>query len=172
VAKIPVSRRGFTLIEMLVVLAIIAMLFALVGVIALKAREKARVSRTKGLLKRIQLGLDEYFVVWREYPSGAPTHPETWPAPYNMGGVEFDQTFVTKRDPGGTSFNKDDMDPADNTYLMDAWGKRIRYRKESVTKVLVWSVGPDGLDDIGDPIKNPGSSERAGDDISSTASDY
>jgi prepilin-type N-terminal cleavage/methylation domain-containing protein len=166
------TRRGFTLIELLVVLAIIALLFALMGVVALRAREKAKVSKTKSLIKRVQLGLDQYLAVWREYPSGAPAHPETWPAPYDMKGVEFDQGFITKRDPGGTTFNPDDVDPTDTTHLLDGWGKRIRYRKIGPTRMLVWSTGPDGLDDIGDVGKNPKKVETAGDDISNVTADY
>ena len=159
--------RGFTLIEMLVVIAIITLLFTLAGVIATRARAKARTSKCKAIIKRTQVALEAYKMIWRDFPSGAPAHPDTWPSPYDTRGVEFDIRFVTERDPGGTSFTQDETDPADRNYLIDPWGKRIRYRKVSPRRMLVWSSGPDGVDDIGAGVE-----ERKNDDISVADVDY
>lgn len=79
---------GFTVIELLVVVAIIAFLLALVGVVAVRARQKARVSRTKAIIKRVQVALDAYKAIHREYPAGVSIHTDTWPSPYSIAGVE------------------------------------------------------------------------------------
>lgn len=165
-------QRGYTIIEILVVISIIAFLFGIIGIVALKAREKARISKCKAIINKAKMGLDMYRTVWREYPSGTPAHPPTWPDPYDMKGVEFDHTFITQRDPGGTKFDMDEIDRTDNTKLVDPWGNRIRYRKVSPERMLIWSCGPDGVDEIGDVAKNPSRAERCGDDISNVTVDY
>jgi len=161
------------MIEILVVISIIAFLFGIVGMVAMKAREKARISKCKATLSKAKIGLDMYRTHWREYPAGAPAHAPTWPDPYDMKGEEFDQRFITERDPGGTRFDMDEIDKTDITRLVDPWGKRLRYRKVAPERMLVWSVGPDGIDQIGDIVKNPSKTERGiGDDITSVQVDY
>ena len=160
------------MIEILVVISIIAFLFGIIGLVAIKARDKAKLSKCKATLNTAKMGLDMYRAHWREYPSGAPAHPATWPDPYDMKGDEFDITFITERDPGGTKFDKDEIDKTDKTRIVDPWGYRIRYRKVSPERMLVWSVGPNGIDEIGDIAKNPSKAERCGDDISNVAVDY
>lgn len=60
------------------------------------------------------------------------------------------------------SFTKDDFDKTDPARFVDAWGRRIRYRMTGKDMMLVWSVGPDGVDQIGLTDET-----RAGDDLSS-----
>lgn len=178
--KLPNRRgaRAYTLIEVLVVISIIALLFGLIGVVAARARAKARVSRTKSLIKQIHLGMDAYKALWKEFPSGAPTHPPTWPDPYDVKGVEFDRTFLSDREPG-MKFEKGDLDTADDHYVVDSWGSRIRYRKVSTERMLLWSIGPNKVDEIGnDAVKKreripPGDATFPNaDDISQVESDY
>jgi len=173
------ARRGFTVIEILVVISIIAFLFGIVGVIAIKSREKAKVTKCKAILNKAKMALEMYKAHWREYPAGAPGHALTWPDPYDMKGVEFDHRFVSERDPGGTKFDQDEIDKTDNTKLVDPWGSRIRYRKVAPERMLLWSVGPDKIDDLGDSVKNTSKAERTGvaplqqsDDISHVMVDY
>lgn len=170
--------RAYTLIEVLVVVSIIALLFGLIGVVAARARAKARVSRTKSLLKQIHLGMDEYKALWKDFPSGAPAFPETWPSPYAVSGVEFDRTFLSDREPG-MKFEKGDLDPTDDHYVIDSWGSRIRYRKLSPVRMLLWSIGPNKVDEIGNDAAQkreripPGDTTFPNaDDISNIESDY
>ena len=159
-------RAGFTLIELLVVIAIIAFLMSLVGVVAMKAREKSRISRAKSLVKRIQVSMDGYRANFREYP---PISSETWPSPYSIAGVELDRHLLTDWEATAV-FNKDDLDPTNDTYFIDPWQKRIKYRKVSPYRILIWSTGPDRIDQIGQDVA--GKRERGGDDISNVESDY
>lgn len=167
--------RAFTLIELLIVVSIIMLLLSLIGVVAYKVRIGARKSRCKAMMKRIDTSMEEYMVHWREYPSGAPSFPETWPDPYDKAGVELDRRFLTDRDPGA-KFQKEDLCSAagHDMYFLDPWmkpgdpsHKHPRYRKVTRTRYLAWSLGPDQADQIGADLK-----ERNGDDISNIESDY
>ena len=176
---------GFTLLEVLVVIAIIVFLFTLIATVATKVRDRARMSRTKALVKRIHTVLDAYRAVYREYPSGGPLYPDTWPSPYVATGVVLDKSIVYRGlglEDG--TFNREDFDQATGNIFVDPWGHPLRYRKVAPTQMLVWSYGMNGVDEIGpgkiwdDKLKaysggtGGGMQERMGDDISQNDMDY
>jgi type II secretory pathway pseudopilin PulG len=180
------SRRpsGFTLIEILVTIGIIVFLFSLIAVVAARAREHARMSKTKSLIKRIHVVLDAYRALWKEYPAGDYVS-DTWPAPYLAKGVALDRTLIF-RNTGieQDSFGADEFDKATNTFFVDAWGNPLYYRKVGPTQMLIWSYGPNKKDEIGigqvwdDKTSayvggtGNGMQERMGDDISQNEVDY
>ena len=63
-------RRGFTLVELLVAIAIIGVLVALLLPALQAAREAARVSQCKGHLRQIGLAVSNHLGVQRHFPSG------------------------------------------------------------------------------------------------------
>ncbi|QDT64148.1 DUF1559 domain-containing protein [Calycomorphotria hydatis] len=65
------SRRGFTLVELLVVIAIIAILIALLLPAVQQAREAARRSDCKNRMKQIALALHNYHDNFSVFPAGA-----------------------------------------------------------------------------------------------------
>src|SRR3989475_9428025 len=67
------NERGFTLIELSIVVAIIAILAAILIPNFLRARAQAQVAATKGNLKNVATALESYFVHTPSYPSPAPT---------------------------------------------------------------------------------------------------
>jgi len=79
-----VMRKGFTLIEMLVVVAIIGLLSSTILVGLGNARSKARDARRISDLRQIQTGLENYYIEHNQsYPqalytaiSGLPTDPQ------------------------------------------------------------------------------------------------
>jgi len=73
-------RRGFTLIERLVVIAIIAILVALLLPAVQQAREAARKSQCKSRLKQIGIAFHSYHETHSVLPFGYNTHGTTWSA--------------------------------------------------------------------------------------------
>jgi prepilin-type N-terminal cleavage/methylation domain-containing protein len=145
------SNTGFTLIEMLVTIGIMLFLFSLVAVAAGRMREKARISKTKSLIKRVALALDAYHALHHNYPSipviGDP-NPDTCPysvvKPLTKAGLAFWQGIDLKKvfvmGSSLDDFNNDDLDST-GTYFVDAWGNRLKYRKVGPERYLVWSYG-------------------------------
>lgn len=153
---------GFTLIEILVVLAILAILIGLVATGVIFGVGYARTSHTHGLVAKINTALSIYHSKFDRFPSGAPSYPEYWPDPYDKQGVELDAGFLKELADQAGTFTSEDFDPKDPTRFVDAWGRRIRYRYKGKEEKLIWSVGPDGVDQIGLT-----DADRASDDISS-----
>ena len=62
------NREGFTLIEMLVVLAILVLLMSMVGSRIMKSRAKAHVGTAKSQIGMLQGSLESYVLDMNEYP--------------------------------------------------------------------------------------------------------
>jgi general secretion pathway protein G len=93
------DQRGFTLLEILVVIAILGLLIGLVAPAALRQLGFARVSVTKQSIERIGSVLGMYKLDVGTYPDSEqglralverPTGVETWNGPYLKGGVPLD----------------------------------------------------------------------------------
>lgn len=73
------SRKGFTLIEMLIVVAIIGILASIVVIGIGPAQKKGRDSRRAADLREVQTGLELYFNKTGLYPTSGSQAPN-WPA--------------------------------------------------------------------------------------------
>lgn len=93
------GQRGFTLLEILVVLAILGLLIGLVAPAALRQLGGARVSVAKQSIERIGAILDMYKLDTGSYPSTdnglralveKPSGVDAWNGPYVKGSVPVD----------------------------------------------------------------------------------
>jgi general secretion pathway protein G len=93
------DQRGFTLLEILVVIAILGLLIGLVAPAALRQLGGARVSVTKQSIERIGSVLDMYKLDVGTYPTEEqglralverPTGMAAWSGPYTKGDVPVD----------------------------------------------------------------------------------
>ncbi|MHC4605448.1 MAG: prepilin-type N-terminal cleavage/methylation domain-containing protein [Planctomycetota bacterium] len=168
------NRRGFTLIEMLVVIAIILILASLLVVLISSVINHSRWTRTKGFVELLSSSCTTYYHEFKEYP------PDN---PYNGSqnlhfylGREFSQ--ASQKDQSGNAvgirqrkpyieFKRDQLEgyptvvvPSPPVHLVDAWMGRILYIKPGIDGrsgpefVDIWSPGLDGNDGTEDDIVN------------------
>ena len=70
------TSKGFTLIEILVVIAIILVLAGITVVAVMGTRERARVAATKGLVTALVSAIQEYYETFKEYPADGVNGPD------------------------------------------------------------------------------------------------
>lgn len=99
-------RRGFTLIEILVVMAIILVLVGLLATGLGTAREKAKSKSSKALIGRVKVALESYFSEFRDYPPDGYDQEPGWTytgsAP-NFVGVNVGTPGIQQRPMRGTA---------------------------------------------------------------------
>ena len=141
------SKRGFTLIEVLLVILILGMLAA-VGIFALRGtREGARIDTTRLMLGEIEGALETFNMHMNRYPTEDEGLGVLRTKPEETGeegtGGEWRGPYL-KREP------------------KDAWGNPINYRpvepgSEEANQGLrfkLWSNGPDKQSETEDDIRN------------------
>ncbi len=127
-------RRGFTLIELMVVIVILGLLAALVAPKFLKRGEEAKVTTTQVQMKNIEQALKLYKLHNSFFPTtdqglkALVEKPETEPVPKNWKGPYMDK--VPK----------------------DAWGNEFIYISDGKHFTLI-SPGPDGEEGTEDDLK-------------------
>lgn len=134
-------RQGFTLVEVMIVLAILVLLVAMVGPRLLKQQDKADKQLTVQQIDSIEKALQFYKVDNRSYPSTEEglvallKKPSDENRARNWDGPYLDESQVP----------------------VDAWGKKFAYAyppKFGNDKPNIWSHGPDGKENTADDITN------------------
>ena len=135
------NQRGFTLIELMVVIAILALLGGIVAPQVMNKLREARPQKAAIDIERIGLALDMYAVENAEYPTTEQgldallRQPTSQPEPVNWNGP-----YVK----AGTRF-------------LDPWGNPYIYESPSIHEGYDYdlsSYGPDGQEGGGDDITN------------------
>lgn len=131
------SRSGFTLIELMVVVIIIAALAGMVLPKVLPATQEAKRNISKGDIQGITTALKLYYLHNDRFPSTdegldalvtSPPSAKNWHGPY-LDGDAYE----------------------------DPWGRPYRYRQpgtQSSRDFDIWSVGQDGQESTGDDVSN------------------
>src|SRR5690606_30399567 len=100
------TRRGFTIVELVVMLAIIGTLIGLLLPAVQQAREAVRRSQCKNQLKQLALAMHAYHDTYRMLPYGFSDHEALWTAPI-LPFLEMQALFdtLTFADLGPGSWN-------------------------------------------------------------------
>jgi len=88
------QKKAFTLIELLIVVAIIAILAAIAIPNFLEAQTRSKVSRTKADMRSLKLSLEAYRVDNNTYPDGRDCN-NLWMAGYPEGAVQYRLVLLT-----------------------------------------------------------------------------
>jgi general secretion pathway protein G len=140
------ARRGFTLIEVLIVLGIIILL-AGAAIVALVPQQKgARIDTTKLKMKSIETALEAYNVNIGHYPSE------------QEGGMD---ALRTKPAFDNEQLGAQWRGPYLKEEARDSWGNKFNYEltqpgtpEADQTPFRLYSNGPDGMQGTDDDIKN------------------
>ncbi len=141
--KVQRKRGGFTLLEMLIVLAIILVIAAMVVPNLLGRQKKANIEATKGSIHGLEKTLELYSVDNHgEFPSG-----------------NQDEVFASLMQPNEVGGEK--TEPYLTKLPVDAWGELMYYEYPNTkapdsTRPAIWSAGPNhqNEDGSGDDINN------------------
>lgn len=138
----PQPRSGFTLVEMLVVLAILVLLISMVGPRILGSKQKADISAAKTQMGMLMSSLETYVVDMRAYPDTE----VGLDALINDPSTEDDEK---KSKWGGPYIKKSQLpkDPWGNDYKYEYPGTHTKNKEPEI-----WSMGPDGQEGTDDDI--------------------
>ena len=120
-------RQGFTLIEILVVVAIIGMLGAVAVPAYMNHVKESRIETTRMLIKNVELALKSYNFKHGKYPDSLEAL---------------------------TQAPDEDSDPLLEGDPVDPWGNELHYQKQGKKRPKITSYGPDGEEGGGDDITN------------------
>jgi len=162
-------RKGFTLVELLVVITIITLLVSLLVVLIANILDKARYAKTAAVVKLLDDACKTYHLDFGQYPpndkqdSRSLHHHLGIPRKIVVQRSDVGGNLVTKKPPI-VEFQRDMLgdakagfpDPMNNPVpIVDAWDNPIRYKvpgKYNKKGVDIWSPGKDGKDQLDDTL--------------------
>ncbi len=150
-AKGSLSRTGFTLIEILVVLGVISILVGLILSGGTAAKKRSKICQARTMIASLETALALYHVDFGAYPVAGNR---------NMVNLLADSaTYSSNSDWNGPylSFKENDLNgDIPNATVIDPWGSDYYYTMDSALPYKIWSSGPDQIDDSGanDDIKS------------------
>ena len=152
------ATRGFTLIEMLVVIAIIAILAGLIVTTLATARKHAAIKRQQAAIDLIEKAYIEHYVTdFSEYPASDGDKE-------GIQGNELLLKALLTKEKDGPYLHIKEIRTGDSNgnglkEILDEWGNPLRYQhhrdygKEPPNKhsFRLWSCGPNGVNEWAEP---------------------
>lgn len=158
-------RRGFTLTELLIVMAILVLLVSLVGPRLLGSKEKADINSVKTQIGMFQASLERYAIDMNRFPSSEQGLAALIAAPAadasgeGGGGEDGGEALELEGDDAGGDGGST---PWDGPYIKtetlpkDPWGNSYRYEFPPTHNKMnvpdIWSLGPDAQENTDDDI--------------------
>jgi len=158
-----VVRRGFTLTELLIVMAILVLLVSLIGPRLLGSKQKADVNAVKTQIGMFQSALERYAVDMNKFPSTEEGLSALVAKPGDAGGSgsasgESSEASGGDAAAGGTAATGTWDGPYLKTESLpkDPWGNNYAYEYPPTHNKInvpdIWSWGPDGQENTDDDI--------------------
>jgi general secretion pathway protein G len=136
-------KKGFTLLELMIVIAIIGLLIAIVIPDLLKTRESAEIESCKASLRGVQSALELYYTHYKYYPDNLLT-------PINEGYLQENGD----KDPWGKTLRYRTASGGGSGAADEAQGAK------TANNYLIGSDGPDGKQDTDDDVEPPINTKR------------
>ncbi|MBX3439850.1 MAG: type II secretion system major pseudopilin GspG [Planctomycetaceae bacterium] len=140
----PSLRRGFTLVELLIVMAILVLLVSLVGPRLLGSKQKADVNAVKAQIGMFQAALERYAIDMNRFPT---TEEGLVALVEDPSEMESDSETASSWDGPYLKQTALPKDPWNNNY---AYEYPPTHGKGDLPEI--WSYGPDGQEDTDDDI--------------------
>ena len=173
-------KKGFTLVEILVVITIITLLVSLLVVLIANIIDRARYAKTAATVKLLDEGCKTYHLDFGVYPpndkNGSPSLHHHLGLPRRLQTIKSDlgSPLVTTKPPI-IEFQRDMLqetsgiaDPLRPVAVVDAFDNPIRYSnpgKYNKKGVDIWSPGKNGKDEYVDTAQDY-------DDVTNWAKEY
>lgn len=152
IKQISLSRRGFTLLEVLTVISVMVILASIVLPSLRTSRNRAFEAKTEAQLSSLALALKLYKADMGQYPDRL----TAWVLVYGTQGQG--QASLGPRWKGPYIELKQGSDMSSGGDILDAWGQPFRYRRHDVLTdgrfFDLYSIGRDGQDGTDDDIKH------------------
>ena len=132
--SLPSRPRGFTIIELLIVVSIIAFLIAALFAGLMRLRERTAISKTRTLLEKVRSGLETYKLHFQVYPpdiNGSMTGSE---ALYYYLTTAFNRSPDPKKNEVAATVNAGPLAQFEENevkagQIVDAWGSPLHYAR-------------------------------------------
>jgi len=135
-----VARRGFTLVEIMIVIAIILALASLIGIAVFNRFGEAQENITKIQMKTVEDALESFRLDFNRYPTDEEGVSVLWSST-NLENPEDEDKWSTYL-----------KSPSPNDQWDNAWGYRQISEYGDESKYDLWSYGPDGEEGTDDDI--------------------
>lgn len=157
-----VDRSGFTLTELLIVMAILVLLVSLIGPRLLGSKQKADINAVKTQIGMFQSALERYAVDMNKFPATEEGLAALVSNPGSDGGGSSSEESSNSDSDSAGSGGDESGGNWDGPYIKteklptDPWGKAYAYEYPPTHNKInvpdIWSYGPDGQENTDDDI--------------------